>query len=76
MKPGDKVRYIGNKYQYPKGQNGIFKSDHHRDPNMCFVVYSWADDPDNYMNYTGVSTPRHLLKPGWDENDRKNKETE
>ena len=65
--PGDHVTYIGNKYQYPDGQKGIYKSEHHSNPDLCFVVYSWVDDEKNFMNYTGVSTPKHQLKPGWND---------
>ena len=68
---GDHVTYIGNKYQYPNGQKGIYKSDHPSDPNLCFVVYSWADDEENFMNYTGVATPKWQLKPGWNETNNK-----
>lgn len=61
MKPGTKVHYIGNPYKRP--ENGIIKSK--ASETEYFVVFSFGEEPGNYMNYTGVRTPVKYLKSGW-----------
>lgn len=71
MKPGDKVRYMGNHHRSPEGEPGIIKSI---DGDSAFVVYSCGGDWKNYQNYTGVRTKLTDLKERW--KDETNTETD
>lgn len=59
LKAGDKVHY----QRYSFIENGIVKSI--ADETHAFVVYKWADDPEEYHKYTGVLTALKHLKRGW-----------
>lgn len=68
MKPGDKVRYMGNHHRFPNGEPGIIKSVQSTPSgDWLYVVYNCGGDWDNYQNYTGARTHHSQLKPGWDE---------
>ena len=69
LKEGDKVHYK----HYDFIENGIIKSI--ADENHAFVVYKWGDNPEDYLNYTGVITALKHLKRGWHDNIQSERDT-
>lgn len=57
--------YKGKKVHYRteiRNENGIVKSVTSKG---AFVVYHWADEPENFENFTGQLTPFNRLFSGW-----------